>query len=60
MKKVQITLVRGLAGKKPKQVKTVKALGLTKRTSSVIKEDNAMIRGMIRVVNHLVEVQEVK
>jgi len=58
--KLKITLVRGLSGHKPNQVKTVKALGLTKRMSSVVKEDNEMIRGMVNTISHLVKVEEVK
>ncbi|HIH3927635.1 TPA: 50S ribosomal protein L30, partial [Streptococcus pneumoniae] len=34
-------------------------LGLGKLNSSVIKEDNAAIRGMITAVSHLVTVEEV-
>ncbi len=60
MAKVKVTLVKGLSGHKPNQVSTVKALGLTKRNSSVVKEDNPMIRGMINTVSHLVKVEEVK
>ena len=41
-------------------VKTIKALGLTKRMSSVVKEDNDMIRGMINTVNHLIVVEKAK
>ncbi|MDY0023627.1 MAG: 50S ribosomal protein L30 [Candidatus Izemoplasmatales bacterium] len=60
MAQIKVTLVRGLMGKKPNQVKTIKALGLTKRNSSVVVEDNAMIRGMVNTVSHLVKVEEVK
>ncbi len=60
MANLKITLVKGLVGHKPNQIKTVKALGLTKRNSSVVKEDNEMIRGMINTVIHLVTVEEVK
>ncbi|MCK4551445.1 MAG: 50S ribosomal protein L30 [Tenericutes bacterium] len=60
MAKVKITLVKGLSGHKPNQVKTIKALGLTKRMSSVVKEDNDMIRGMINTVNHLIVVEKAK
>jgi large subunit ribosomal protein L30 len=60
MAKIKITLVKGLVGHKPNQIKTAKALGLTKRTSSVVKEDNDMIRGMINVINHLVVVEKAK
>ena len=60
MAKVKITLVKGLSGHKPNQVKTIKALGLTKRMSSVVKEDNDMIRGMINTVHHLIVVEKAK
>ncbi len=60
MAKVKITLVKGLSGNKPNQVKTAKALGLTKRNSSVVKEDNDMIRGMINTISHLVVVEKAK
>ncbi len=60
MAKVKITLVKGLSGNKPNQVKTAKALGLTKRNSSVVKEDNDMIRGMINTISHLIVVEKAK
>ena len=37
----------------------VQALGLKKMHSTVVKEDNAAIRGMIFKVKHLVTVEEV-
>jgi large subunit ribosomal protein L30 len=60
MKKIKITLVKGLSGRKPRQIKTVKALGLGKRGSSVVKEATDSIRGMVAKINHLVTVEEVK
>lgn len=57
-KKLKITLVRSTNGRLPKQVRTVKALGLGKIDSSVVQDDNPTIRGMIRVVAHLVKVEE--
>ncbi|PKK94591.1 MAG: 50S ribosomal protein L30 [Tenericutes bacterium HGW-Tenericutes-5] len=60
MAQIKVTLVRGLMGKKPNQVKTVKALGLTKRNSSVVVEESDMIKGMVNTVSHLVKVEEVK
>lgn len=59
MSKIQIKLVRGVIGTTPKQRKNVEALGLKKRESVVVKEDNAQIRGMINKVSHLVEVTEI-
>lgn len=41
-----------------KQRDTLRALGLRHHQAEVVKEDNPAIRGMIRVVSHLVEVEE--
>jgi ribosomal protein L30, bacterial/organelle len=57
-KKVKITLVRSLASRLPVQRKTVKALGLGKIGSSAVHELNPSISGMIKVVQHLVKVEE--
>ena len=59
MSKIQIKLVRSVIGTNPNQRKNVEALGLKKRESIVVKEDNAQIRGMINKVCHLVEVTEI-
>lgn len=59
MAKLQITLKRSLIGRTVDQQDTVKALGLRKINSTVVKEDNAAIRGMVFKVKHLVEVKEV-
>lgn len=59
-KKIKITLVRSTIGCLEKQKKTIEALGLKKIRSSVVKTDNACIRGMIFVVRHLVSVEDVK
>jgi large subunit ribosomal protein L30 len=58
--KLEVTLKRSLIGRKPNQVKTAKALGLKKLNQVVVKEDNEAIRGMIKTISHLVEVQEVE
>lgn len=60
MAKVKVTLVKGLMGRKPNQVATVKALGLNKRNSSVVREENDAINGMINTIRHLVKVEQVK
>ena len=43
-----------------KQQRTLEALGLRGIRKSVIKEDNVSLRGMIRVVEHIVKVEDVK
>ncbi|CAM4483038.1 MULTISPECIES: 50S ribosomal protein L30 [Paenibacillus] len=60
MAKLQITLVRSLIGRNEKQRATVQALGLRKLHQSVVKTDNAAIRGMVNHVSHLVKVEEVQ
>ncbi|MDP2426054.1 MAG: 50S ribosomal protein L30 [Candidatus Izemoplasmatales bacterium] len=60
MADIKITLVKSTIGHKPNQIKTVKALGLSKVHSAVIKADTQDIRGMINTVSHLVKVEEVK
>jgi large subunit ribosomal protein L30 len=57
---IKITLVRSTIGCIDKQKKTVQALGLKKIRSSLIREDNAVTRGMIFVVKHLVSVEPVE
>ena len=56
--KVIITLVKSPIGRLPKQRATLKALGLTKLNKTVEKENNEFIQGMIKVVEHLVKVEE--
>lgn len=60
MAQIKITLTKSPIGCKPEQRKTVVALGLGKLNSSVVKEDNAAIRGMVNAVSHLVTVEDVK
>ncbi len=60
MANLEITLRRSTIGRKPNQRKTAEALGLTKINKTVVKEDNESIRGMIRTIEHLVDVKEVK
>ena len=60
MAQVKITLTRSLIGYPKDQRATVKALGLGKIRTSVVKEDSASLRGMLHKVAHLVQVEEVK
>lgn len=57
MAQLKITLTRSLIGRPEDQRATVKALGLRKTNSEVIQEDTPAIRGMIRKVEHLVQVE---
>ena len=56
MSKIKITLVRSAIGRPQTQRKTLKGMGLTRMHRTVVLQDSAEIRGMIRKVSHLVEV----
>ena len=58
--KIRIKLIRSVIGSLPKQRATVRALGLRKIGSSTEQESNPVILGMVKVVAHLVSVEEIK
>ncbi|MDY0275278.1 MAG: 50S ribosomal protein L30 [Desulfomicrobium sp.] len=53
---IKVKLVRSTIAQSPIHKKTVKALGFTKVNQVRELPDSASIRGMIVIVNHLVEV----
>jgi len=55
--KLKVTLVRSPIDRTKKQKDTVRGLGLRKLNSSKILEDTPAVRGMIRKVQHLIEVE---
>ena len=55
MKKV--TLTKSLIGSKPNQRATAKSLGLVKIGDSIVHQDNAVLAGKIKVISHLVKVE---
>ena len=57
-KTIKVTLVKSPIGAVPKNKKTVEAMGLRKLHQTVELPDNDAVRGMIRHVNHLVQVEE--
>lgn len=59
MEKIKITLTRSLIGRPEDQRATVKALGLGKTNTSVVKEASPAILGMVRKIEHLVTVESV-
>ena len=58
-KKIKITQTKSAIGYRQRAKDTLKALGIRKMNSSVIKPNNAAIQGMVIAVNHLVKVEEV-
>ena len=59
-KQLKITLIKSTIGSLKKQKATIEALGLNKIGSSKIYNDNPCLQGQIKVVNHLIKVEEVE
>lgn len=55
---LKVKLVRSKYGHNPSQRKTILALGLHKIRQEKTFEDTPVVRGMIKKVEHLVEVTE--
>ena len=58
-KKLKITLVKSLIGKKRDHKATAYALGLRKRGKTVIHRDDPSIRGMINKISYMLKVEEI-
>ena len=58
-KQLKITRVKSDIGRPKNQRATLRHLGLRKTHQSVVRPDTDVVRGMIRKVSHLVEVEEV-
>ncbi|GBG95361.1 50S ribosomal protein L30 [Ligilactobacillus salitolerans] len=58
MANIKVTLTRSVIGRPQNQREIVKGLGLTHINSFAIVPDNAAMRGAIRKINHLVDVEE--
>ena len=60
VKMLRITLERSAIGYSIRHKATVRALGLRKLHQSVTHPDTPSLRGMLKKVNHLVKIEEVK
>jgi large subunit ribosomal protein L30 len=58
-KTVRITLVRSPIGYSKRHKATVRALGLRRMHQTVEQVDSPTLRGMLSMVAHLVEIEEV-
>jgi large subunit ribosomal protein L30 len=56
---LKITLLKSTIGTLQRHKDTVRALGLRKIRQTVIRPDNAQMRGMVFAVQHLVQVEEI-
>ncbi|MPW25009.1 50S ribosomal protein L30 [Alkalibaculum sp. M08DMB] len=59
MASLKIKLTKSKIGRKVGQIATIEALGLKKIGQTVIKEDTPQIRGMIKKVCFMLDVEEV-
>ena len=57
-KTIKVTLMKGLSGCTEKQRATVRGLGLKRRHQTVELENTPSIRGMIKKIIHMLEVEE--
>ena len=57
MKKIKVSLVKGLAGCKTGHRATVRGLGLKRVNQTVEVIDTPSVRGMINRVNYLVRIE---
>lgn len=58
-RKLRITLRRSGIGAPEDQKATIKALGISKLNQTVVHEDTPQVRGMIRKIGHLLDVDEI-
>ena len=60
MAKVKLTLKKSLIGCKEKQILTCRSLALRKIGDSVEGEKDAVLDGKIKVISHLISIEDVK
>ncbi len=58
-KNVKVTLVKSLIGSVPKNKAIAQSMGLRKIGQSVVLPDNDATKGQIRLISHLIKVEEV-
>ncbi|MCR5409676.1 MAG: 50S ribosomal protein L30 [Lachnospiraceae bacterium] len=59
-KKLKITLAKSTIGAVPKNKAIVESMGLRKIGKTVILPDNEATRGQIRLVGHMLKVEEIE
>ncbi len=57
-KKIKIILKKSSIGSKKNQLASLRGLGLRKTNSFVVRDSSPEVLGMVKVVNHLVNVEE--
>jgi large subunit ribosomal protein L30 len=57
--KLKIRQVKSAINRSGMQKKTIRALGIRRLNQTVVHNDNPCIRGMVKKVKHLVDVEEI-
>ncbi|MBW2019441.1 MAG: 50S ribosomal protein L30 [Deltaproteobacteria bacterium] len=57
-KTLRITLRKSIIGRPEKHRRVLQGLGLRKLNRTIVLKDTPVVRGMIRKVSHLLEVEE--
>ncbi|MBS4034159.1 MAG: 50S ribosomal protein L30 [Ignavibacterium sp.] len=60
MRKIKVVQTRSIIDRPKDQKATIEALGLGRPNWEKVHNDTPQIRGMIKKVNHLVRVEEIK
>ena len=60
MAQLKITQIRSVIDRPEKQKRTIEALGLGRPNNSRVVEDTPQMRGMLRVVEHLLKIEPVE
>ncbi|HMU42711.1 MAG: 50S ribosomal protein L30 [Ignavibacteriales bacterium] len=60
MSKIKVTQIRSIIDRPKDQKRTIEALGLGRPNYWKVHNDTPQIRGMVRKVDHLVKVEEIK
>ena len=59
MENVKVTLVKSIVGCKANQIATAKSRGLKRPGDSIVLPHDAVLKGKIKVISHLVKVETV-
>ncbi|MED5275000.1 MAG: 50S ribosomal protein L30 [Pseudomonadota bacterium] len=57
IKKITVKQIKSLIGKTSKQKSSLKGLGLKRINHKVVLEDTPEVQGMIKVVKHMIEIE---
>jgi large subunit ribosomal protein L30 len=57
--KIRVRQVRSAIGRQEKQKRTLRALGIHRMHQTVTVENNPCMRGMVKKIEHLLDIEEI-